>query len=144
MDITGLGSIFDFGRALLDKFIPDPAQKAKAMLDIAELQQRGELAKLAAETGLLQGQLDINKVEAANTNWLIAGWRPFIGWICGLGLLYVALFEPIARFIARVACNYTGAFPVIDTSITMQVLLGMLGLAGMRTFEKFKGAEGNR
>ena len=74
----------------------------------------------------------------------IAGWRPFIGWVCGLGLFYVSLLEPIGRFVATVFFKYTGPFPVIDTSLTMQVMLGMLGLAAARTVEKVKNAEGNR
>ena len=85
-----------------------------------------------------------NQEEAKTGNVFIAGWRPFIGWICGLGLLYVSLVEPIGRFIATVFFHYAGAFPVINTDITMQVMMGMLGLAAARTVEKVKGAEGNR
>jgi len=143
MDLAGLGSLFDFGGKLIDRLIPDPTKKAEAALELAKLQQSGDLAKLAAETDLLKGQLDINKIEAASTNWFVAGWRPCIGWICGLALGYVAVIDPIARFIA-LTMGYKGLFPVIDTSITMQVLLGLLGLGAMRTVEKVKGAEGNR
>jgi hypothetical protein len=89
-------------------------------------------------------QIAVNAEEAKSTNWFVAGWRPFIGWVCGVGLLYVAIAEPVARFLAQVMFGYTGAFPVIDTSVTMQVLLGMLGLGVMRTAEKLKAAEGNR
>ena len=70
--------------------------------------------------------------------------RPFIGWICGVSLCYVAILEPVARFVAQVWFAYTGAFPTIDTQLTMQVLLGMLGLGAMRSAEKIKGAENNR
>jgi hypothetical protein len=143
MDLTGLGSLFDFGSKVIERIFPDPAQRAQATLELQKLQQTGELAKLAAETDLAKGQQDINKVEAASTNMFIAGWRPFVGWVCGFGLAYVAIIEPIARFVA-LQTAYKGVFPAIDTTITMQVLLGMLGLAGMRSYEKAKGAEGNR
>ena len=143
MDLTGLGSVADFAKGIVDRIWPDPATKAKALLDIEDLKQKGELAQLASDTGLLQGQIDINKVEAASTNMFIAGWRPFIGWSCGLAFVYVSIIDPIARFIA-LTMQYKGQFPVMDTSITMQVLLGLLGLAGMRTYEKVKNAEGNR
>lgn len=89
-------------------------------------------------------QIDVNKTEAGSTNWFVAGWRPFIGWTCGLALAYVAIVEPMARFAAQVWFKYLGAFPVIDTTLTMQVLLGMLGLGAMRSLEKVKGAEQNR
>ena len=144
LDLTGLGSVFDFGSKVLERIFPDPAERMKAQTAFEQMKSSGELAKLAAETDLLKGQLDINKIEASSTNWFVAGWRPFVGWICGFGLFYVAIAEPTARFIAQVAFKYAGPFPVIDTNITMQVLLGMLGLAAARSVEKVKGAEGNR
>jgi hypothetical protein len=92
---------------------------------------------------LAAAQAGTNTEEAKSTNWFVAGWRPFAGWVSGIGLAYAVFFEPIMRFVAKLA-GYTGAFPIIDTSITLQVLLGMLGLGAMRTFEKTKGSEGNR
>ena len=83
-------------------------------------------------------QIDVNKEEAKSSSLFVAGWRPWIGWICGNALLYVAIIEPIARFIATMY-GYTGTFPTIDTSLTMQVLLGMLGLAGLRSYDKKQG-----
>jgi len=85
------------------------------------------------------GQLEINKVEAASPSLFVSGWRPFIGWGCGFGLVYASTIDPIARFIAMVVFHYIGAFPVVDTTITLQVLLGMLGLGTMRMVEKVKG-----
>ncbi|MCR4297519.1 MAG: holin family protein [Gallionella sp.] len=89
-------------------------------------------------------QIAVNQEEAKSLNVFVAGWRPFVGWVCGAGLAYVALVEPLARFIAQVAFGYAGAFPAIDTSLTMQVLIGMLGLGAMRSVEKVKDAEDNR
>ena len=137
LDITGLGAVFDFGSKVLERIFPDPTERLKAQTALSQLKESGELAQLA-------GQMEINKVEASSTNWFIAGWRPFVGWICGLGLAYVAIVEPLARFAAQVWFKYNGPFPLIDTSLTMQVLLGMLGLAAARSVEKIKGAEGNR
>lgn len=129
---------------ILDKFLPDPKVAAEAKLQAMEMAQKGELAQLDADVKAMVGQLEINKQEAASTSWFVAGWRPFIGWICGLGLGYVAIVEPLARFVAQVWFGYKGPFPVIDTSLTMQVMLGLLGLGAMRSVEKVKGAEGNR
>ena len=124
-------AIVTVGSQLITRLFPDPAQAAAANLELTKMQMSGELAQIT-------GQLDINKVEAASTSVFVSGWRPFVGWVCGLGLGYVAIVEPIARFIATMV-GYTGNFPIIDTTITMQVLMGMLGLAGMRSFDKKNG-----
>jgi hypothetical protein len=139
-----LGAILDIGSKLVDKFFPDPAQAEQAKLKLLEMQQNGELAQLAAATDLAKLQIQTNMEEAKSTNWFVAGWRPFVGWICGAALAYVAIFEPIARFVAKVFFNYAGDFPVINTDLTMQVLMGVLGLGAMRSVEKVKGGEGSR
>jgi hypothetical protein len=123
---------FDLIKTGLDKIFPD-----------ADTELKGKLAEAATQINndyqLQLAQLDINKTEAASSSLFVAGWRPFIGWSCGFALCYAAIIEPIARFIAAVMFAYVGVFPVIDTDITMQILMGLLGLAGMRTFEKHKG-----
>ena len=124
-------AIVTVGSQLITRLFPDPAQAAAANLELTKMQMSGELAQIT-------GQLDINKVEAASTSVFVSGWRPFVGWVCGLGLGYVAIVEPISRFIATMV-GYTGNFPVIDTTITMQVLMGMLGMGGLRTLDKIKG-----
>jgi hypothetical protein len=139
-----LGAILDIGSKLVDKFFPDPAQAEQAKLKLLEMQQTGELAQLAAATDLAKLQIQTNMEEAKSTNWFVAGWRPFVGWICGAGLAYVAIFEPVARFVAKVFFNYAGDFPVINTDLTMQVLMGVLGLGAMRSVEKVRGGEGSR
>jgi hypothetical protein len=127
----------------MNRLFPDPAQAAAAQLELLKMQQAGDLAQLAADTDLAKLQIQTNIAEAAG-NWFTAGWRPCIGWVCGAGLAYAALIEPFARFIAKVWFGYTGEFPVIDTTLTMQILMGMLGLGAMRSVEKVKGAESNR
>lgn len=129
---AGIEAVKDIGGLLIRHFFPDPAQAAAAEQKMAELEKSGELAKIA-------GQLEINKAEASSSNWFVAGWRPYVGWVCGTGLLYVAIVEPIIRFVAQVIFGYKGPFPLIDTSLTMQVLLGMLGLGYLRTSEKKAG-----
>ena len=123
---------FDLIKTGLDKFFPD-----------ADLELKGKLEAAASEINnsyqLQLSQLEINKVEAGSTSLFVAGWRPAIGWVCGVSLLYAALVEPIARFIATVLFTYTGLFPIINTELTLQILLGLLGLAGMRSYEKSKG-----
>ena len=138
MNLTGLGGIFDFGSKVLDKIFPDPAKAQEAKLELFKLQQNGELAQLAAETDIVKGQLDINKEEARSQSVFVAGGRPFAIWVGGAALAYASIIEPIARFVAVVCFGYFGDFPVIDTTITMQVLFGLLGLGVMRSVDKRK------
>jgi hypothetical protein len=108
---------------------PDATEVEKAKL--AQLTQEMQNAFL-----LQVGQMDVNKLEAQHASVFVSGWRPFVGWVCGAGLAYAALIEPTAQFVAVVMWGYTGTFPALNTDITLQILLGLLGLAGMRSFEK--------
>ena len=139
-----ISGLFSAAQSLIERFFPDLEKKAAAQLELLKMQQNGELAQLASETDLAKLQIQVNVEEAKSTNWFVAGWRPGIGWVCGAGLAYAALVEPFARFIAKVWFGYTGEFPVISTDLTLQILMGMLGLTAARSIEKIKGAEGNR
>ena len=139
-----ISGLFSAAQSLIERFFPDKEKQAAAQLELLKMQQTGELANLAAETDLAKLQVQVNLEESKSTNWFVAAWRPFIGWTCGFGLAYVSIVEPLARFAAQVWFHYTGSFPIIDTTITMQVLLGMLGLAAARTVEKVKNVEGHR
>ena len=138
MSFDPLSALFDIGKVAIEKIWPDPTKRAKELRKLEEMKQRGSLAEMNAQVNMLTGQMEINKVEAASGNWFVAGWRPFVGWVCGFALAYAAILEPFMRFIASVN-DYSVTFPIIDTTITMQVLLGMLGLGAMRTREKEKG-----
>lgn len=122
----------------LDKLFTSDAERLElqAESEKARMNYDLEIAKLDAQA--LQNQTDVNKIEAANSSLFVSGWRPCVGWICGFALAYASIIEPIGRFIASL-CGFHGEFPHIDTTITMQVLMGMLGLGGMRSFEKARG-----
>lgn len=138
MSFDPISAAFDLGSIIIKRVWPDPEMQAKELLKLSELSQKGDIAELNAHVKLLSGQIEVNKIEASSSNWFVAGWRPFVGWVCGLSLAYAAVIEPFMRFVASMN-GYDGNFPIIDTNITMQILLGMLGLAGMRTREKEKG-----
>ena len=91
-----LAGLLEIGGKILDKVLPDPAAKAAAQLELLKLQQNGELAQLAATTDLAKLQIQTNQEEAKTGNWFIAGWRPFIGWVCGAALAYQYLVRPLA------------------------------------------------
>lgn len=139
MGLIDMSAITDLIGKVIDRVIPDPAVQADAKLKVAQLAQNGELAQLNSDTQLATSQIDVDKVEAANPRIFVSGWRPYIGWVCGTAFAYAAIIDPIMRFVAQVVFKYVGAFPVIDTTITMQVLFGLLGLGALRSYDKKNG-----
>jgi len=134
---AAVGGVVSVIGKVLDKVIPDPQAKAAAALELLKLQQSGELAQMAAETQLAQGQMEINKVEAASDGVFKGGWRPFVGWVGGIGLLYSVLLQPLLVWLTPVL-HFPSTPPILDTSVLMTILGGMLGLGGMRTYERVK------
>lgn len=123
---------------LLDKFFPDPAAAADAKLKLMQMAQTGELAQLDADLKLATGQMEVNKVEAASQSLFVAGWRPFIGWVCGAAFAFKFIGGPLAVVLMAMA-GHPITLPVFDFTEMSTVLLGMLGLGGLRTVEKIKG-----
>lgn len=123
---------------IVNKLIPDPAQKAQAQLALLQLQQNDEFKQIDAQLQSAQQQTDTDKTEAANANLFVAGWRPFIGWICGVGLGFNYLGMPLFNTVSAVA-GHPVNLPPADLSEMMPILIGMLGLGGMRTYEKING-----
>lgn len=123
---------------LIEKYVPSAQDKQQATLDLLKLQQTSEFQQLDAQVKLAQAQTDVNKVEGANTNIFIAGWRPFIGWVCGTGLAVQFLIGPLFTWVAALA-GHAVAFPSLDMGTLITLLAGMLGLGGMRTVEKLNG-----
>lgn len=117
--------------ALLDKFIPDKDEANRLAHEIATLAERQ-----AHEIAKLQGE--VNKTEAAHRSLFVAGWRPAIGWICGIGLLSNYILIPVANFVLALTASEI-IVPSLDMADMMPVLLGMLGLGTLRTYEKTKG-----
>jgi hypothetical protein len=115
---------------LLSEFIEDKDQKARLAHEIATMAERhaNENAK---------AQLEVNKVEAASKSLFVAGWRPFIGWTCGLGMFGNFITIPFANFVLALL-SYEIVIPLVPLETMMPVLMGMLGLGAMRSYEKTK------
>lgn len=135
MSLLGIGDVI----GAVGKIAGDLITTDKERLQMALEQRKLDLEEKKIDQTINIAQIGVNTEEAKSQNLFVSGWRPFIGWGCGLAFLYIGLFEPVIRFVAKVAYNYSGEFPEIDTTITMQVLFGLLGLAGMRTYEKKQG-----
>lgn len=123
---------------ILDKLIPDEKAAAEAKLRAIELAQRGELAALDADVRLALAQAETNKAEAG-TDLFRGGWRPACGWVCAAGLAYTFLLRPLLPWLAALFGAAVPALPVIETDTLMVLLSGMLGLGGLRTFERVRG-----
>ena len=119
-----LSSLIGPATKLLDKVIEDKDQKNALAHEIATMAERH-----AQE--LAQGQFEVNKVEAAHKSLFVAGWSPAIGWVCALGLFYNVILANIIGIWVDV--------PEIDTTLLVPVMMGMLGLGAMRSYEKVQG-----
>lgn len=131
MSLDPISAALDLGNTLISRIFPDPAQADQAKLELLKLQQSGELTAMTAQT-------DINKVEAQNTSLFVSGWRPAIGWVCALALAYQYLLRPLSGTIATLFGITLPPLPGLDDNL-WQLMMGMLGMGGLRTFEKVQG-----
>jgi len=125
MAFDPLSAGLDLANSVINKIWPDKTESEKA--------------QLAAAVVIVNGQLDINKIEAASPSVFVAGWRPFIGWVCGVACAWNWVGLAMAKFVALTFFNHAIDLHAADISEMMPVLMGMLGLGGLRTFEKVKG-----
>ena len=131
MALDPISAALDLGNTLISRIFPDPAQAADAKLKLLELQQNGELATMTAQT-------DINKEEAKSASIFVSGWRPAIGWVCALALFYQYLLKPLAIGLLPTFGIVAPPLPGLDDNL-WQLMMGMLGMGGLRTFEKVQG-----
>ena len=123
----GIDNLITAGLKVIDKFIPDPEAKIKA---------ESELRAVLLEWD--KGQLEINKVEAAHANIFVSGWRPFIGWTCGAAVAYQFVVVPWLTWVSAMMQITVPVAPSLDDML-WQLLFALLGMGGLRTYEKVKG-----
>ena len=135
MSFDPLTSALDLGAKLVDRLIPDPAAKAQAALQLMQLKASGELARMTADTDLARAQTEVNKAEATSASLFVAGGRPFVIWVCGAALANDFIVRPLAVFVAGLL-GQSARWPALDAQSLMPLLLGLLGLGALRTYEK--------
>ena len=123
----GIDDAISVGLRVLDKFIPDPTAKAKAEQELRD-------SLIAWD----KNQTEVNKAEAGHASLFVAGWRPWIGWVCGAALAFQFVFSPLAVWLSASIGHPLPTPPKLDDSL-WQLMTGMLGIAGLRTYEKMKG-----
>lgn len=143
MAFDPVSAIFGVANQVIARVWPDPADQAKAAQALAELQQKGDLAFLDADVQLMTGQMRINEKEAEHGGMFKGGWRPAVGWICAIAMAYKFVLFPMLISLVQMVAHFTGSelfplenLPVIEWGELSVVLLGMLGLGGLRTIEK--------
>lgn len=127
-----LGPLLEMGKSLLDRVIPDQEEKRKAEMELIKMAADGELKQV-------MGQLEINAKEAAHPSVFVAGWRPAFGWVGAAAFGYSTILQPLLTWIGVNAWQWTTSAPTIESDLLWVVITGMLGIGGMRTFEKQKG-----
>lgn len=111
--------------SIVDKLFTSDQERMEAKIKLLELEKSGELAQIA-----------VNTQEAKHTNLFVAGWRPFIGWVCGLSFAWVYLLQPVMYFVLSALGMPPFAVPYVEMADMLTVLMGMLGLGALRTYEK--------
>ena len=125
-----LGPIFEIGKSLIDRFLPDPAAKAAAELDLVKMAADGDMKQMLA-------QLEINAREAQNPSLFVAGGRPLFMWIGGFGFGYATIIQPFLAWVALI--KGWPAPPDVNVDLLWVVITGLLGIGTLRTVEKAKG-----
>ena len=127
--------ILGAAKGIIGMFKLDPTKKAEIMeqLQLANLDM--EKTQLAGDISQLQGQIEVDKAEAASQNVFVSGWRPFVGWVCGSAFAWAFVLQPFGAFILSAMGKHV-TLPTLDLSTMMPVLLGLLGLGAMRSYEK--------
>jgi len=123
---------------MFDRIFPNPKDANDAKLEVMRMAQAGDMAQLNADLQLALGQMEVNKVEAASQSMFVAGWRSFIGWVCGAAFAFKFILGPAAVVIMAMI-GHPITLPVFDFTEMSTILLAMLGLGGLRTVEKVKG-----
>ena len=141
MSFDPLTAAFDLGKMAIEKIWPDVEKQAEEMRKLEQMKQNGDLAQLNAHVQLMLGQIEVNKIEAASNSIFVAGWRPAVGWVC----VTVLAFNYIVVYLLEYAMLFVENAPELparfDMSELWPLLLGMLGIGGMRSFDKSKGVQ---
>lgn len=154
MSFDPISAAFDIGKTAIERIWPDPIRRAEEIRKLEELRQNGDLAQLNAHVQLMLGQLEVNKAEAQHKSIFVAGWRPAVGWVGAISLC--AMYIPKALVMTAfwvyqsyLVLNPTEGvvipelpeFPDLGTGDIIGLLMSILGVGAMRSFDKMKGTQ---
>lgn len=130
-----IASVLGILPGILDRVLPNDSERARAQEELAKLAVTGEIQTMV-------GQMEVNKAEATSESIFVSGWRPFVGWMCGIGFAYATIGHVLLSWVS--GFMGWGMPPTIDAEILSTTLWGMLGLGALRTTEKIKGVAGDK
>lgn len=130
MNLLGIGEIIGGVGKIADDLITTDKERLTLALEEKKI-----------EAGLIQSQIEVNKAEAQHASVFVAGWRPFIGWVGGFGMAYQFLLYPLLTWVWPIVLPSAPIPPVLDGDVLFAMVSGLLGLAGMRSFDKMKGTD---
>lgn len=151
-------AIFEAGKMAIERIWPDPNERAEQQRKLEALHQKGDLAEMQLKVGSLMEQMKsqtkINEIDAKSGNFFQYGWRPMVGWVCSISLALTYITKALVgayiwtlqqltilnRWDGKTELVTTG-FPDLGTNDLIGLLLGLLGIAGMRSFDKLKGID---
>lgn len=147
MAFDPLSAAFELGKSAIERIWPDPIKRAEELRKLEELHQKGDLAQLDAHVKLMLAQLNVNAAEATHKSIFVAGWRPFIGWVGGSAMAYQFVIYPLLVWIwailqvKDVVPKELDPPPIMETGALFSIVTAMLGIGGMRSFDKIKGVD---
>lgn len=147
MAFDPLSAVFELGKSAIERIWPDPIKRAEEFRKLEALKQSGDLAQLDAHVKLMLAQLNVNAAEATHKSIFVAGWRPFIGWVGGAAMAYQFVLYPLLVWVwailqvKEIVPKELAPPPIIETGALFSIVTAMLGIGGMRSFDKAKGVD---
>ena len=139
MSFDPLTAAFEVGKTLIEKIWPDPTKQAQEIRLLQELHQKGDLAELQAHTSLLLAQIKVNEVSAAHPSIFVSGARPAAIWAGVFSMSWAGIFHPLLTWVWAFADMAGTPPPLIESSALAAIVTGLLGVGGMRSYDKNKG-----
>lgn len=139
MSFDPLSAAFELGKSAIERIWPDKTKQAEELRKLAELRQKGDLAQLNAHVQLMVAQIKVNEESAKNPSLFVSGARPFIIWVGGFSMAWSGLFHPLLVWVWAFAEMTGNPPPMIESAVLGSVVTGLLGVAGMRSYDKTKG-----
>ena len=141
MSLDPISAAFDLGKSAIERIWPDPSKQAEEMRKLEELKQNGDLAALNGHVKLMLAQISVNAESAKHKSIFVAGARPFIIWVGGFSLAWAGLIHPILTWAWAFAEMSGNPPPLIESAALGSIVTGLLGVAGMRSYDKGKGTQ---
>ena len=142
--LIGIEAIFELGKTAIERIWPDPHKRAEELRKLEELKQKGDLAELDGYVKILLAQIKVNEKAAESKHWFVAAARPAVIWICASSLAFTGIIHPLLTWVWAFA-DMPGEPPsTLDADNMQYILAGLLGIGGMRSFDKSKGTQTDR